>query len=139
MDLFYDLQAFLDCQAEVGHDIRLCTKAELTPANPTFGIPAQYGYTCFKVQGHIQITQDRQIATDGTTTGKTTNMIGTAWLQPQEGFNPDAIAGDTLLWFQNHVYQLELMQKITHRGADMYFKYSLKRTTTTEIIKLDSD
>lgn len=121
-----------------GQDIRLCEKALLTEGNPSYGIPPQYGYTCRKVEGHINPNKEKKIVVDG---GKTTYMsqpYAQAWLIPQPNFDPKKITPETYLWFQGLTYQLEQDKVITHCGVDIFFVYGLRETVNTISLKFES-
>lgn len=114
-----------------GQDIRLCEKTILSEGNPAYGIPPQYGYSCRKIDGHVNPNKEKKVVVEGGSTTYLNQPYSQVWIMPQANFNPKEITPETYLWFQGDTYQLEQEKTITHCGVDIFYVYGLRKTTLT--------
>jgi hypothetical protein len=131
---WFDLQAIRNCAREKGDDIRLCKKALVQKAQPEYGVPAEYGWVCRKLEGWVIPVKLSAIAINqGAASIK--DSEDRAYIIPIN-FSPKDVDENTYFWVNRRFYQVELVYIEPHRQAVfLYYQYRLIETDET----LDAD
>jgi hypothetical protein len=130
---FY-LKALRDCAREKGDDIRICKKTLVQKAQPEYGVPAEYGWTCRKLEGWV-ITVKLSAITINQGAGSIKDSEENAYIFPID-FSPKEVDENTYFWVNRRFYQVELVYVCPHRhDVILYYQYRLIETDET----LDAD
>jgi len=133
---WFDLQALRDCAKEKGDDIRLCKKALVREAQFQYGVPAQYGWACRKLEGWI-IPEKLSIINANQGSANIKDSQERAYIFPID-FSPKDVDENTFFWVNGRIHQVELVYIEPHR-TDIILYYQYKLIETSKTIDIDID
>ncbi len=127
---WFDLQALRNCAYEKGDDIRMCKKTLLQKAQFEYGVPAQYGWACRKLEGWV-ITKKLSAIAINQGAGTIKDSEENAYIFPVD-FSPKDVDENSFFWVNGRFYQVELVYACPHRHDVMlYYQYRLIETDQT--------
>lgn len=134
---WFDLQALRNCAYEKGDDIRFCKKILVQEAQPEYGVPAEYGWGCRKLEGWVITVKLSAIAINQGA-GSIKDSEENAYIFPID-FSPKEVDENTYFWVNGRFYQVELVYVCPHRhDVILYCQYRLIETSETIDADVDS-
>jgi hypothetical protein len=127
---WFDLKALRDCAYEKGDDLRMCKKGLIQEARPEYGVPAEYGWSCRKLEGWVVSVKLSAIAINQGA-GTVKDSEENAYIFPIN-FSPKEVDETTYFWVNGRFSQVELVYVCPHRhNVILYYQYRLIETNKT--------